>query len=84
MMCIILYAGLWKRPAKLVFTGLDNTGKTTMLYILNDGHVNHNNYSSKLFQPTTCYMLTCTPIAQATVTIGDVYITIYELCCKYY
>ena len=40
--------GVWRRPAKLVFTGLDNTGKTTMLYMLNDGHVSRSNYSSEL------------------------------------
>lgn len=64
---LMVYLGVWRRPAKLVFTGLDNTGKTTMLYMLNDGHVSRSNYST-----------------QATVTIGDICFTIYELCAYQY
>ena len=54
-----MYVGVWRRPARLVFTGLDNTGKTTMLYMLNDGHVSRSNYSSELPHKVHTMLINC-------------------------
>jgi GTP-binding protein SAR1 len=37
----LVYFGFYKRSIKIVFLGLDNAGKTTMLNLLKDSKVTH-------------------------------------------
>ena len=66
-MCTILPSGLWRKQGKLVFTGLDNSGKTTLLYLLSE------QIEPSYYRRNNMYR------EAAQLTLGDFCYSIYEL-----
>ncbi|XP_065891064.1 small COPII coat GTPase SAR1-like [Dysidea avara] len=64
---LMTYLGLWRKQGKLVFTGLDNSGKTTLLYLLSE------QIEPSYYRRNNMYR------EAAQLTLGDVCYSIYEL-----
>ena len=60
-------SGLWRKQGKLVFAGLDNSGKTTLLYLLSD------QLEPSYYRRNNMYR------EAAQLTLGNVCYSIYEL-----
>jgi len=64
--CIVI-SGLWRKQGKLVFVGSDNSGKTTLLYLLSDQLEPSYYHRNNMYREA------------AQLTLGNVCYSIYEL-----